>query len=128
VLDPQLNPDLEDIETSYAVGTVLVARKAERIVGVGALMPVAPHEGEVKRMSVARDVRRQGVGTALLLELAADAKRSGWRSLKLETTADWEDAVQFYGSLGFELTHYEEGFFGRDAFFRMDLYSDSFGV
>ena len=39
----------------------------------------------------------------------------------LETTATWTDAVQFYERFGFELTHYEDGAFGRDAYFRLDL-------
>ena len=121
VLDPQFNADLDDIEASYAVGTVLLARDSGRIVGVGAIIPVAPGEGEVKRMSVARDARRRGLGTALLSALLEDAKERGWRSVRLETTADWEDAVQFYGAFGFEQTHYEVGAFGRDAYFRMDL-------
>jgi GNAT superfamily N-acetyltransferase len=120
-LDPRLNPDLDDIEASYAAGTVLVARHAGRIVGVGAIVPVSPDAGEVKRMSVARDARRQGIGTTLLLELVAEARRRGWHGLKLETSADWEDAVEFYGALGLELTHYEDGDFGRDAYFKMDL-------
>ena len=120
-LDPQLNTDLDDIEASYAVGTVLVARDSGQIVGVGAIIPVASGEGEVKRMSVARDARRRGLGTALLSALLEDAKERGWCSVRLETTADWKDAVQFYGAFGFELTHYEDGGFGRDAYFRMDL-------
>jgi choline dehydrogenase len=120
-LDPQFNTDLDDIEANYAGGVVLVARDAGRIVGVGAITPVAPGEGEVKRMSVARDARRRGIGTALLIALLADAKEREWRSVRLETTADWDDAVQFYRAFGFVLTHYEEGAFGRDAYFRMDL-------
>ena len=52
-------------------------------------------------MSVARDARRRGLGTALLQALLEDAKERGWRSVRLETTADWEDAVQFYGACGF---------------------------
>jgi choline dehydrogenase len=120
-LDPQFNTDLDDIEASYAVGTVLVARGSGQIVGVGAIVPVAAGEGEVKRMSVAREARRRGLGTALLSALLEDAKERGWRSVRLETTADWEDAVQFYRAFGFELTHYEDGSFGRDAYFRLDL-------
>ena len=120
-LDPQFNTDLDDIEANYAVGTVLVARDSGRIVGIGAIIPVGPGEGEVKRMSVARDARRHGLGTALLSALLEDAKERGWRSVRLETTADWEDAVQFYGAFGFELTHYDDGAFGRDAHFRMAL-------
>jgi len=121
VLDPQLNTHLDDIEASYSVGRFLVARDHGRIVGLGAIIPVATGEGEVKRMSVARDARRRGLATALLLALLDEAKSRGWHSVRLETTADWEDAVAFYAASGFELTHYEEGGFGRDAHFRMEL-------
>jgi len=61
-LDSQLNTDLDDIEASYAVGAVLAARDSGQIVGVGAINPVASGEGEGKRMSVARDARRRGLG------------------------------------------------------------------
>jgi ribosomal protein S18 acetylase RimI-like enzyme len=56
-----------------------------------------------------------------VMALLEDAKERGWRSVRLETTADWEDAVQFYRAFGFELTRYEDGTFGRDASFRMVL-------
>jgi putative acetyltransferase len=120
-LEPGLNPDLDDVAASYRSGTILVARLAARVVGVGAIVPVAPGIGEVKRMSVARDLRRGGVGTAVLRELVAVARGNGWKTVVLETTAAWTDAVQFYERSGFELTHYEEGAFGRDAYFRLDL-------
>jgi GNAT superfamily N-acetyltransferase len=120
-LDPELNADLDDIEATYASGTVLVARHDERILGVGMVVPAAPLEGEVKRMSVARSARRRGIGTALLRELVAAARREGWRVLRLETTAEWDDAVRFYIASGFVLSHHEHGVFGRDAFFRLDL-------
>jgi GNAT superfamily N-acetyltransferase len=120
-LDPGLNPDLDDIRATYGHGTVLVARIDGRVVGVGMMVPAANDEGEVKRMSVARDRRRTGVATALLAELVAVARAIGWRALVLETTAAWSDAVQFYEQFGFTLTHHEQGTFGRDAYFRMDF-------
>ncbi len=39
VLDPSLNPDLDDIAASYRQATFLVARCGDRIVGTGALLP-----------------------------------------------------------------------------------------
>jgi hypothetical protein len=42
------------------------------------------------------------------------------RALVLETTATWTDAVGLYEAFGFTLTHYEDGQFGRDAYFRLD--------
>jgi GNAT superfamily N-acetyltransferase len=123
-LDDGLNPDLDDLAGSYAAGTVLVARRSSRIVGAAAVMPVGADEGEVKRMSVARDQRRTGVGSALLAELVAWAVRRGWHALVLETTATWADAVGLYEAFGFDLTHYEDGEFGRDAYFRLDIAPD----
>ena len=39
-LDPGLNPELDDIDASYGAGTILVAWRAARIVGVGMIMPL----------------------------------------------------------------------------------------
>ena len=122
-IDPTLNPDLDDIGATYGHGTILVARIEGRIVGVGMLVPAGPGEGEVKRMSVAREHRRTGVAAALLRELVAIARQQGRRAVVLETTATWTDAVQFYESFGFVFTHDEVGPFGRDAHFRLDLTS-----
>jgi ribosomal protein S18 acetylase RimI-like enzyme len=121
-LDAGLNPDVDDLARAYKDGTVLVARVAGRIVGAGVVVPLhGDAVGEVKRMSVARDLRRSGVATALLEEMVAIAVRRGWRALVLETTATWTDAVALYERFGFELTHYEDGEFGRDVHFRLDL-------
>ncbi|MGZ4754843.1 MAG: GNAT family N-acetyltransferase [Acidimicrobiia bacterium] len=120
-LDPLLNRDLDDIATTYAEAAVLVARVADRIVGVGMLVPVAPRDGEIKRMAVARDRRRAGIGTELLRGLVAVAERNGWDAVRLETTATWTDAVRLYERFGFEVTHYEDGRFSRDVHFELNL-------
>jgi GNAT superfamily N-acetyltransferase len=120
-LDSGLNADLEDIEANFADGVVLVVRDADRVVGVGAIVPIAQGEGEVKRMSVAQGSRRKGIGAALLRGLVGAAEQRGWHAVRLETTADWEDAVGFYSAFGFELTHYEDGPFCRDAHFRLAI-------
>ncbi len=121
VLDAALNPDLEDIAASYEHGLVLVARRDGVVVGAGAVVPISADEGEVKRMSVARDQRRTGVASTLLRAMAAIGSRRGWRALVLETTATWTDAVGLYEHFGFTLTHHEDGEFGRDAYFRLEL-------
>ena len=123
-LDEGLNPDLDDLARNYGNGMVLVARRAGRLVGAAAVVPNGANEAEVKRLSVARDQRRTGVASALLRELVALGRRRGWRALVLETTATWTDAVGLYEAFGFTLTHYEDGQFGRDAYFRLDLPGD----
>lgn len=124
-LEPGLNADVEDLGGSYRDGTILVARVADRIVGVGVVVPVhGDAVGEVKRMSVARDLRRSGIGTALLEEMVAIGHRRDWRALVLETTATWTDAIALYEHFGFVFTHAVDGAFGRDAYFRLALPRD----
>jgi ribosomal protein S18 acetylase RimI-like enzyme len=98
---------------------VLVARRDGAIVGAGAVVPTSGGEGEVKRLGVARAHRRRGVASALLRALVAVAVDEGWSALVLETSAHWADAVGLYERFGFTLTHYEDGEFGPDAYFRL---------
>lgn len=120
-IDPELNPDLDDFATSYAAGTTVLAWNDSTIVGTGTLMPRSDEVSEVVRMSVARDHRRSGIATAVLHELIAIARSSGGRRIVLETTHAWDDAVAFYSSFGFVVSHLEEGDFGTDIHFTFDL-------
>ena len=100
-LDPAKNQDLQDVAGSYAAGVFLVALLGDEVVGTGALVPEAAGVGRIVRMSVARRLRRQGVGRQLLQALLVEARARGYRRLVLETTATWEDAVAFYRRQGF---------------------------
>ena len=116
-LDPQRNPDLEDIAGSYDGAVFLVAYLEGRLVGTGALVPRSEDEAEIARMSVASDLRRQGVGGRILAELLHRARALGFRRVVLETTATWRDAVDFYLKHGFRVTHEKEG----DMYFVLEL-------
>jgi len=116
-LDPSKNPDLDDIATQYASGVFLVARQAGRIVGAGALIPRQGGVAEVVRMSVAKDVRRLGIGKSILSELVNHARQAGIKRLILETTSAWQEVVEFYLHYGFRITHYQDG----DTYFTLDL-------
>ena len=117
VLDPTKNPDLNDIAASYAGATFLVACLAGRIVGTGALLPRGEGTAEIVRMSVARGLRRRGVGRMLLTRLLEQARRDGLRRVVLETTATWQEVVAFYLDYGFHITHTAAG----DMYFALDL-------
>lgn len=127
LLDPNLNPDLNDIGASYADALFLVAWLGEKMVGTGALVARSddgagkPAVAEIVRMSVASDQRRLGIGNAILRRLCEEGKRLGFRRIILETNANWEGAVAFYQRFGFGVTHYEEGAFGRKVYFALDL-------
>src|SRR5262245_2482078 len=117
-VDDEKNPDLNDIAASYAEGIFFVARLNERIVGTGALLPIDSHACEIKRMSVAADLRRHGVGRLVLQELIECAKRQSFQRIILETTSTWQDAVAFYVGNGFRITHHQEG----DTYFLLELH------
>jgi putative acetyltransferase len=65
---------------------------------------VAFYDGyaEVKRMFTQPSVRRQGVATALLRHLEAEAKKAGYSVLRLETGVYQAEAIEFYVRAGFE--------------------------
>lgn len=116
-VDASLNPDIDDIAASYADGCTLVAELDGTIVGTGTVVPRDAHTAEIVRMSVAAAARGRGIGRVVVDELARRAAGWGATRLVLETTADWHETVAFYRSCGFEITHYDDGRFGRDAWF-----------
>jgi GNAT superfamily N-acetyltransferase len=127
-IDPSLNPDLDDFATAYGAGTTILAWSGDTIVGTGTVMPRAATSSEVVRMSVARDHRRRGIGRLILDALVAAAAESGAQRVILETTAAWDDAVTFYRSFGFAVTHTEDGQFGTDIYFSLDVATGESGT
>ena len=120
-VDPALNPDLDDLSATYAAGSVLVACDGERVVGTGTIVPRGHRSAEIVRMSVAPAYRRTGLGRRLVLELVERARGWGMDRVVLETSAHWTDVVEFNRRCGFVQAHFEDGEFGRDAWFEMQL-------
>ncbi len=118
-LDENKNPDLNDIARAYAAGLFLVARREEEVIGTGAFRPLDGDTVEVVRMSVRADLRRRGIGRAILTGLCRRARCRGYRRVILETTATWHDAIAFYRAFGFRVTHRVAG----DVYFALDLES-----
>ncbi len=79
----------------------LVARRADRPVGCGAIRPFEPGVAEVKRMFVVHEARGRGVGRAILESLEAFAKNFGYRSIRLETGLKQPEAISLYESAGY---------------------------
>ena len=120
-INPELNPDLNDIARSYAGEIFLLAEQEGRIVGCGALVRKDNITGEIVRMSVAAPARRTGIGKRLLEALCREAARSGMRRLVLETTAGWHEVRLFYEQLGFVYTHFVDDEFGGQAHYERRL-------
>ena len=116
-LDPTLNPDLNDIAESYHDAVFLVAKQEERVVGCGALVPHDVDTAEIKRMSVAAELRRQGLGRRILTALCEQAKARGFQRIILETTETWDEVITFYLAFGFQITHYQD----QDVYFELEI-------
>jgi putative acetyltransferase len=96
-------------------GTLLVARIGGRPAGVLGLQAVpedaralgvgAESFGELKRLYVRPEYRRNGVGRALMKRAEDEARARGYRSLVLTTSAEMMPLAQaLYDSLGYETT------------------------
>ncbi len=116
-VDLTKNPDLHDIGFTYANAVFLVAWQNNKIIGTGALVPKSNDIAEIVRMSVAKDMRRKGVGRKILQRLYEQAKRNGYKRLVLETTQTWYEVIEFYKQFGFQETHLLDG----DVYFALDL-------
>lgn len=117
MLDPNKNPDLNDISSTYADAVFLVAWRQDKIIGTGALITRSNSTGEIVRMSVAADMRRKGIGRKILQQLCEHAKSKGYEQLILETTETWNEVIEFYKKFGFQITHHFDG----DVHFALEL-------
>ena len=119
--DAARNPDVVNFAEHYANAIVVIARRQRQIVGCGVLIAEGGGSrnarGRVVRMSVRGDVRRKGVGGAVLTELVGHARRLGYWEVVLETTSSWTDAVAFYLRQGFAVVERKDG----DTHFRLEV-------
>jgi putative acetyltransferase len=83
-------------------GVFLVVRQGGRAVACGGICRFDAERAELKRMYVLPEARGQGLGRRVLVDLEAEARRLGYRSLVLETGDRQAAALQLYLSAGFE--------------------------
>jgi DNA-binding MarR family transcriptional regulator/GNAT superfamily N-acetyltransferase len=103
--DPGLDPSVTLVVEPEAVrppaGSFLIAYLRAEPSGCGAVKhrPGAP--SEIKRMWVAESARGVGIGRRLLMELEADAVRSGAPATRLDTNGNLVEAIAMYRSAGY---------------------------
>jgi GNAT superfamily N-acetyltransferase len=83
-------------------GRALVAWKDDRAVGVVCLRKLSAECGEVKRMYVQPEQRGAGIGRALLDVLLDEARRIGYRQVRLDSPRFMRAAHGLYRRAGFE--------------------------
>jgi drug/metabolite transporter (DMT)-like permease/GNAT superfamily N-acetyltransferase len=82
-------------------GTFLVAYEDGRAVACGGIRPLDDGSAEVKRMYVIPEARGRGIGARLLRRLEDEARRLGYRRLRLDTGARLTAAQALYRGAGY---------------------------
>jgi drug/metabolite transporter (DMT)-like permease/GNAT superfamily N-acetyltransferase len=94
---------METVASEYAGpdGVFLVMQQNGRLVACGGVRRLGDGMGELKRMYVAPDARRRGLGAGLLTALEDEARRLGYRRLRLDTAEPLHEAVGLYRGAGY---------------------------
>jgi putative acetyltransferase len=101
-LYPPESNHLLDVEALAAPSIrFLVARRAERALGCGALRIDAAGYGELKRMFVVPEARGLRLGRRILDRLEEEARRVGLSCMRLETGIHQPEALGLYRSAGY---------------------------
>ncbi len=93
--------EVEAVDYRPPAGAFLVVRHADVPVGCGAIRTIGGEIGELKRMWVAPAVRGHGVGCRLLMALENEARRLGYRTVRLDTRRELSEAMALYLRAGY---------------------------
>ncbi|MBX3530731.1 MAG: GNAT family N-acetyltransferase [Rhizobiaceae bacterium] len=96
-------PELAGLPGKFAPprGSLLVAYDGARPVGCVAFRDLGGGVCEMKRMYVADGTRGKGVGNTLVARLIEDARSSGFRVMRLDTSMHQHEAMALYEKFGF---------------------------
>lgn len=101
---PSINPDLLDVKTNYLdKGDMFwVALDGARVIGCVGYETIRPGEARVHRLYVKPELKRQGVGTALMQALEKHISEKGYTKISIHCGDEkyWESKL-FYKARGF---------------------------
>lgn len=101
---------------------LLLALRDDRPMGVVALRPFDETSAEMKRLYVRPEGRGRRLGRVLANELAHEARRQGFRTLRLDTLPFMQDAQRLYRTLGYrEIPRYYDAAPPQALFFELAL-------
>src|SRR4051794_40775974 len=94
---------VETVAREYVepTGSFLVVYDAGEPIACGGLRRLPDGAAEVKRMYVVPDARGRGVGAELLARLEDEARRLGYRRVRLDTAAKLTEAQALYRNAGY---------------------------
>ena len=105
-MESSLAGDLADISFHYLRSPgnhFWVAEVEGQIKGVVGIQGKDEREAELRRMSVAGDARRQGIGWALLETTENFCREQGYRQIRLTTVTLLQPAIAMYTRFGYQL-------------------------
>jgi len=96
--------ELETLPGKYAppLGAILVAKEIGETVGCVAVRPLGEEICEMKRLYVKPAHRGKRVGRELALAIIEEAKRLGYKAMRLDTVVEMKEASALYRALGFK--------------------------
>ena len=102
---PSINPDLLDIKSNYIdKGDMFWIALGEnnRVIGCVGYETIKPLEARIHRLYIKPELKRQGIGSALLETLVKYVKEKGYNKLSIHTGDEkyWESKL-FYKAKGF---------------------------
>ncbi len=99
----QFDRELAELPGAYTPprGALLIARQGAEAAGCVALRPNAPEICELKRLFVRPAARGSGLGRRLAEAALAEARRLGYRRIRLDTLPGMEAAQSLYERMGF---------------------------
>lgn len=83
-------------------GRLVLAIYEDKVCGLGSLKNINPEIGEIKRMYVDPTFRRIGAGRTILKALISEAKKAGYKKIRLDSPKFMEAAHALYRSFGFK--------------------------
>jgi putative acetyltransferase len=96
--------ELETLPGKYGApeGSILVAKENGAIVGCVAVRPLGSEICEMKRLYVKPEHRSKKIGRELAVAIIEEAKRLGYKAMRLDTVETMQEATALYRALGFQ--------------------------